>query len=148
MRKKLPGLKKEINKRSIKSNREYHSYGQKYFDLIIIPRYLTNQNRYQSDFCKMTGLSKDVYRELRGGGNKLKVKNERTLLKVAFGLGITYEEAFYLFDFFGKNLYTDDPAIEAIDSILDELDNLPNDLSPEMRIVIMGDYLKEKGLII
>ena len=123
------------------------SYAHRFFFKCIIPRYMENEERYQSEFCKKTNLGKDVFHELRGGRKETILKREATLLKVAFGLGVSYEEAFLLFWFSGKNLLTDDPIMGGINLILLELDkDSTKSLKPCMRLALLGDLMEKEGI--
>lgn len=105
------------------------SDGQKYFNKYIAPRYLKKESRAQRDFCAKTGLGKYVYQELRGVRPLYKIKGEDTLLRVAFGLRLTSEEAFMLFLYSGRIVIFNDPLWSAIYLIILELDNIRSDMN-------------------
>ena len=123
-----------------------YSYAQSFFNKKIIPCYLENESKYQKEFIEKTSLGKDVFQEMRGGKKTLKIKREYTLLSISFGLGLTYEDAFLLFWFYGKNLLTDDSVMMAINEILFNLDVLTNEHSAVVRLIYLDDLIREKGL--
>ena len=123
-----------------------YSYAHALFNGILVPKYLDNENRYQSEFVKKTNLDHKVFHELRGYKKEKKTKMDITLLKVVFGLGTTYEEAFLFFYYNGKNVLTDDPYMVTINEILLELDNLPSRISGTERVGILYDLIEKKGL--
>ena len=124
-----------------------YSYTHRFFFKCIIPRYLENENSYQAEFMSKTGLGKDVFQELRGGKKEVMLKREATLMRLAFGLGVSYEEAFLLFWFAGKNLLTDDPIMGGINKILLELDSdRTKRLKPCKRLALLGDLMKKESI--
>lgn len=123
-----------------------YSDSHRLFNEVLIPKYLENESRYQKEFCVKTLLNHNVFQELRGNKKEMKPKTDLTLLKVAFGLGITYEEAFLLFCYNGRFLLTDDPYMGTINEILLELDNLPKRISGPERVEILDNLIDEKGL--
>ena len=145
MLEKLPDL---INKSrcALENTKTGYSDAHRLFNEVIIPKYLENESRYQKEFCTKTLLDHNVFQELRGNKKEKKPKKDLTLLKVAFGLGITYEEAFLLFCFNGKFLLTDDPYMGAINEILLELDRLPKRISGPERVEILENLIKKKKL--
>ena len=75
------------------------------------------------------------------------LKREATLMRLAFGLGVSYEEAFLLFWFAGKNLLTDDPIMGGINKILLELDSdRTKRLKPCKRLALLGDLMKKEAI--
>lgn len=145
MLEKLPDLKRKMCE--LDDINVGYSYTHRFFFKCIIPRYLENEKRYQAEFMKKTGLGKDVFQELRGGKKEAKLKREATLLKMAFGLGVSYEEAFLLFWFSGKNLLTDDPVMGGINKILLELDkDSTKSLKPCKRLALLGDLMQKEGI--
>ena len=142
MLKKLPEL---LRKYSL-NNAVGYSDGQKFFNKYIIPSYLTNENRHQLEFYNKTKYGKGVYQELSGVGPVFKVKGEDTLLHVAFGLRLTYEEAFMLFWYSGKTLLIDDPVMGTINSILLELDIIRIDKHIENPVAELERLIGENNL--
>ena len=145
MLEKLPDL---ISKSicALKKTGPGYSDAHRLFNEVLIPKYLENESRYQKDFCTKTLLDHKVFQELRGNKKEKKPKTDITLLKVAFGLGVTYEEAFLLFCYSGKFLLTDDPYMGALNDILLELDKLPKRISGPDRVGILDELIKKKGL--
>lgn len=109
----------------------------KYF-IHLLYKYLPKPSRHRRDFMERTNLGKDIYSELRGykiGGRKKDI----SLLRVAFGLGITYEEALILFLYNGRTLVYDETS-RKINRILLKLDDFENKSDSEKRMATL-DFL-------
>ena len=145
MLEKLPDL---ISKSicALKNINYGYSDAHRLFNGILVPKYLENENRYQSEFVEKTNLDHKVFHELRGYKKEKKTKMDITLLKVVFGLGTTYEEAFLFFYYNGKNVLTDDPYMGTINEILLELDKLPSNIGGTKRVDILYNLIEKKGL--
>lgn len=88
-------------------------------------KYLMSEKRCCARFCKMTRVGKDVYYELNGNVQvKMKSIKIKTLAQVAWGLHLTYEEAFMLFWYNGVTLLSDTHITQAINKGLLKLDTV------------------------
>ena len=111
----------------------------------LLTKYISNPNRIQKEFKDLTDLSQDTYRKLRGykkGGTV----GPDVLLRSAFGLGITYEEAVILFQGFGHTVVTGDDTYSAINKILFELNKLYRKYDSEKRRARLDELIGEYDL--
>jgi len=107
-------------------NNSHTGYGtecSKYFEYLR-EKYMGSKKDSRTVFTKMTNVQKDAYYELCGNVHKLKTTREKTLAQVACGLRLTYEEAFMLFYYNGKNLLCDNPFYQAMNNELLKLDTV------------------------
>ena len=142
---KLPRLIDESRKEDWYTLNERGTIGQRY-SRHIIDKYLGDEKYVKQKFEALTHLSKDSYYKLIGEGKEGGVE-EATLIYVAFGLGITYEEAVLLFFFYGKDLFGCLEISQKIDNVLRKLDSeIIKKANPKERHTIMYDLLKTEEL--
>ena len=122
MQEKLPSLLKTYggNRKAYSGN---ISDASAHF-MYLCEKYMGEDKDRYSVFVEKTKVNKGVYYELRGDTQKLKSKKEITLVRVVFGLRTSYEEAFMLFHYCGKNLLCDDPYIQKLNNELLKLDTV------------------------
>lgn len=73
------------------------------FFLQLLEKYLPKKSRYRQDFMDRTKLKKDIYANMRGVAEKRTRRTIDQLLAIAYGLGITSDEAKLLFALWGPN---------------------------------------------
>lgn len=115
--------------------------GLGYFNLLL-EKYTDNMNRVQSHFIDATGLSQDTYRRLRGYKQVGKIGDD-TLMRAAYGLGTSYEEAMILFLAFGKYVLCDDPMHRSENMILFELNKLYGHSDSSKRMARLDELVGE-----
>ena len=74
------------------------------------------------DFCSMTGINENQYYRLIGNDRKGGFSKPTTLLRVAYGLGLTYQEAVLLFWF--NDIAVDNRIHGKLNEILYKLNEL------------------------
>ncbi len=69
----------------------------------LLKKYLPKKSRYRQDFLNRTNLSKDIYANMCSVSEKRTRRTIGQLLAIAYGLGITSDEAKLLFALWGPN---------------------------------------------
>lgn len=121
MQEKLQPLIKKY-KDKIGVSKEF-SDGQLYFRYLL-QKYLKDEQNVKAAFQERTSLGKNVYYKLSGSSKEKRVEpiKDETLLDVAIGLRLTYEESVVLFWLFGKNLLCDYEYMQQMNEELLQLD--------------------------
>lgn len=142
---KLSRLIAEIEKEDWYALNKKGTIAQRY-SRHIIDKYLGDEKYVKREFEILTHLQKDSYYKLIGEGKEGGVE-EATLIYVAFGLGITYEEAVLLFFFYGKDVFGYLEISQKIDKVLRKLDSeIIKKANPKDRHTIMCGLLKTEEL--